>query len=298
MNEAPNPGEVQEMAPGIRRILAPNASTMTYWGTNSYLIGERSLAVIDPGPADPAHLAALLNGVGGARVEAILVTHAHLDHSALARLLSNETGAPVLAFGPYDAGRSATMERLARSGRVRGGEGVDTGFRPDDTLRDGDMIALADAKLEVLHTPGHFPGHLSFSFGDSLFSGDHVMGWSTTLISPPEGDVRAFFDTCGRLLERDEKRYFPGHGPPVEMPETRVADLVAHRTEREMQILNELANGPKSADALAQRIYSEVPTELLPAASRNVFAHLIDLADRNEVVADPEVGWNAQFSVR
>ncbi len=295
MENRPEPGRAVEIRPGIRRILAPNPSPMTFWGTNSYLVGDGPLALIDPGPDDDTHLAALLAAIGGADLTAILVTHAHRDHSALAPRLAAKTGAPVLGFGPPEAGRSPAMTRLAATGKAGGGAGVDKGFRPDRPLADGDTIPLGPIRLETVHTPGHFPGHLSFSLGETLFSGDHLMGWSTTLISPPEGDVAAFLASCARLLARPETLYLPGHGTPVATPRARLEELVAHRHAREAQILDALTHGPATADTLAARIYTEIAPQLLPAAARNTLAHLVDLTERNRVAPEPALAFDASF---
>ena len=171
----PPVGVAETLTAGLRRIVAPNPSPMTYRGTNTYLLGLTDLAVIDPGPESDAHLSAILTALGpGQRISHILVTHAHLDHSPLARRLSDATGAPVLAYGPAHAGRSAVMQQLARDGLAGGGEGIDTGFAPDETLRDGDIVRGPDWQLETLHTPGHIGNHLCFAWGDRCFTADHV----------------------------------------------------------------------------------------------------------------------------
>lgn len=295
-DERPEPGIAQEISSGLRRILAPNASAMTHWGTNSYLIGTTEVAVIDPGPDDPAHLEAILRAVAGARVAAILISHAHLDHSAGAARLARRTGAPVLGFGPATAGRSARMAGLAGHPALGGGEGLDAGFAPDRALADGDRISVDGSEVEVLHTPGHFAGHLSFALDGVMFSGDLVMGWSTTLISPPDGDVAAFMASCRRLAARSETLYLPGHGAPIEEPAERIGWLLRHRQDREAQISGALADGPATPEELAARIYSDIPRHFLPAAARNVLAHLIDLADRGLVRADGPPGPGTRFS--
>lgn len=295
MDKRPKAGHAEVLAPGIRRVLAPNPSAMTHWGTNTYLIGYDELAVIDPGPNHPDHLVALQRAIGTGRVRYILVTHAHRDHSMLAPRLSQDTGAPVLAFGAPDAGRSPMMEQLARSRRAGGGEGVDGDFQPDQTLRDGQMITVGAYQIEAVHTPGHFPGHLSFALDEILLSGDHVMGWSTTLISPPEGEVAAFLASCKKLLRRSYTTYLPGHGAPVQNPQRLVSYLIQHRSDREEQILTALMQGPATPGALAERIYEDIPAEMLPVAARNVLAHLIDLAERSIVAPDAEIAWDARF---
>ncbi|MDJ1009618.1 MAG: MBL fold metallo-hydrolase [Paracoccaceae bacterium] len=285
--EKPQVGVAEEVSPGIRRVLAPNPGAMTHWGTNSYLLGSREIAIVDPGPDDPAHRAALLKATGGATVRAILVTHAHRDHSAGAGALAEAVSAPVLAFGTPLDGRSAAMERFTATGGIGGGEGVDRGFWPDRPLFDGEVVDFGDGRVAALHTPGHFGGHLCFALGDVLFSGDHVMGWSSTLISPPDGDVRDFLASCARLAARSDRLYLPGHGAPVPEPGERLAWLVAHRHAREREVRAALENGPAGAEAITAAIYDDLPKELFPAAKRNVLAHLLDLHDRGVIRADP-----------
>jgi glyoxylase-like metal-dependent hydrolase (beta-lactamase superfamily II) len=256
------------------------------------------VVLVDPGPDVPAHQEALMQAIGPAEVQAILVTHAHRDHTELVPQIAEVTGAPVLAFGPPHAGRSSAMERLAQSGRAGGGEGVDGGFHPDDTLADGDTLDVDGITLTVLHTPGHFPGHLSFEVGETLLSGDHVMDWSTTLISPPEGDVAAFLNSCERLLTRDHTTFLPGHGDPVTAPKPRLEHLIEHRKARERQILAVLAKTSGSPETIAREVYTDIAPALLPAAARNVLAHLVDLAERGLVQAEPELAWDAEFSRR
>lgn len=278
----PLPGLAQHMAPGLRVVLAPNPSPMTLHGTNSYILGEGRVAVVDPGPADPAHLAALLAALApGERVSHIIVTHAHLDHSPLARPLSEATGAPVLAFGPAAAGRSEAMARLAAEGAIAGGEGVDSGFAPDVALADGDRVEGDGWTLHVLHTPGHFGNHLSLLWGETLFAGDTVMGWSSSLVSPPDGDMGAYMATLDRLARLGARRLYAGHGDPVADPGARIAELAAHRRAREAAIRAALAAGPADATTLARAIYTDTPAALLPAAARNVLAHLIHLTEKS-----------------
>ncbi|MGR3270623.1 MBL fold metallo-hydrolase [Thalassococcus profundi] len=292
----PVPGTAETLAPGLRRVLAPNPSPMTFRGTNSYLLGTRGLAVIDPGPDSAAHLQALLEAVGpDQHVSHILVTHAHLDHAPLARPLAKATGAPVLAFGAARAGRSAVMQRLAASGMAGGGEGIDAGFAPDRAVRDGDRITGDGWTLEVLHTPGHIGNHISLAWGDALFCGDHVMGWASSLVSPPDGDLTDFMSSCARLRARDWRVFHPGHGAPIADPAARLDWLVAHRRGREAAILDALATGPTDAASLAARIYTDTPAALLPAAIRNVLAHLIDLSGKNRVTCHGSIAQDAIF---
>lgn len=278
---------VTEVEPELRLLVAPNPSPMTFRGTNTWMVGRGEIAVIDPGPDIVAHLDAILQALEpGERISQILVTHSHLDHSPLARPLAEATGAPVLAAGPSDWGRRPTMAALAASGDIGGGEGVDPAFAPDEGLRDGDRIEGDFGTIEVLETPGHMANHLSFAWRGALFSGDLVMGWSTSLVSPPDGDMTSFMASVQRLADRHDRVYYPGHGAPVTAPQDRAQDLLRHRRGREAQILATLKQaGPATAQELASAIYTDVAPELLPAAARNVLAHLIDLVERNEAKA-------------
>ena len=288
---------MEQLEPGVRRIVAPNPSPMTFRGTCSYVLGSGSVAVIDPGPADPAHIAAILAGLApGETVEAVLVTHAHLDHSPGARLLAAATGAPVYGFGPPEAGRSAAMERLAAQGLAGGGEGVDRDFRPDLTLTHGARLAGGDWEVEAVHTPGHFGNHLSFAMGAALFSGDLVMGWASTLISPPDGDLGDYFRSLARLETRGERVYYPGHGDPVTAPGARLAELAQHRRDRTAQILTALERRPARVADLVAAIYRDTPAALQAAAARNVFAHLVEMTSQNLVIAAPDLHPEALFA--
>jgi glyoxylase-like metal-dependent hydrolase (beta-lactamase superfamily II) len=281
----------EDLAPGLRRIRAPNASPMTHTGTNSYLVGTGAVALIDPGPADPGHLAAILAALGpGERIGHILVTHAHRDHSALAPAAARATGAPVLGFGDALAGRAPHMQRLAAEGLIGGGEGVDAGFAPDRLLGDGEEVAGGDWRLTAIHTPGHFGNHLSFHWQDVVFSGDLAMGWASTLISPPDGDLGDFMASLTRLEALSPARLMPGHGEPVEDPRARLGWLRDHRLARSAALLAALGAGPARIPALTRRVYTDTPPALRPAAERNVLAHLIDLERQNRVAAAPEPG--------
>lgn len=282
--------------PLLRCLTAANPSPLTGSGTNTYLLGGSDIVVIDPGPDLPGHLAAILAAIGpGQRVSHILVSHAHRDHSALTPQLAARTGAPVLAYGPAHSGRSAVMSALAATLPATG-EGLDTGFIPDALLADGDILHGADWELAVHHTPGHLGGHLCLALGGTLFSGDHVMGWATTIVAPPDGDMADYMASLRRLQERNWQRFMPGHGAPVTDPAGRLAQLVAHRLGREAAILAALGAGPERIGPLTRQIYHDIPPALLPAAERNVLAHLIDLADRNLLVAVPELHPEATFA--
>jgi hydroxyacylglutathione hydrolase len=259
---------------------------MTFTGTRSYILGEGEVAVIDPGPAEVGHLAALEAALApGETVRAVLVSHSHRDHSAGAAAFAARVNAPVLAQGDAVGARSAAMARLAEAGLVGGGEGIDAGFRPDRRLAEGDEIAGPGWSLTALHTPGHLGDHLCFAWaeGNALFTGDLVMGWATTMISPPDGDLAAFRASIVRLQGRSEVVCYPGHGKPVFDPPALLAWLLAHRVQREAEILGVLARGPATVAELTASIYAAVDPVVWPAAGRNVLAHLVDLSERGAV---------------
>jgi glyoxylase-like metal-dependent hydrolase (beta-lactamase superfamily II) len=292
---------ITPLGPGLIRVRAPNPSPMTFTGTNTYLLGSDSaeIAIIDPGPALPAHREAILSALpAGARVAAIFVTHSHADHSPLARVLASDTGAPVYAAGDSDFGRNPMMRRLAAAGDLGGGEGVDRDFAPDRSLGDGETLLGGFGSVEVLLTPGHMGNHASFAWRGTLFSGDAVMGWSTSLISPPDGDLTAFMATLDRLGARSDRLYYPGHGEPVSAPQARVAELAAHRRAREAQILAQLQGRPgMTARALAEAIYTDTDPALLPAAARNVLAHLLHLSCTGRVSVQGPITQEARFTL-
>lgn len=284
--------------PGLRLIRAPNPSAMTERGTNTYLLGEGRVTVIDPGPADPRHLSAILAALApGERVARIVVTHAHHDHSALAPALAAATGAPVLAYGRATDGRSPAMQRLAAAGLSGGGEGLDMAFVPDLRIAEGDVLDEDGPALTVLHTPGHLPGHIALDWDGRLFCGDHVMGWATSIVSPPDGDMGAYMAALRRLAARPWRRLYPGHGAPVEDAAARLAQLIAHREAREAAILAALTEGPRRAADIAVQLYTDTPAALLPAAERNVLAHLLDLQDRARLHALDGHGRDTRFAL-
>lgn len=293
----PRPGRPETLDDGVRRLLAPNPGPMTHWGTNTYIIGEGRVAIIDPGPNDPRHLESILAATAGETITHILVTHAHADHSALARPLAERTGAALLGFGPPEAGRHPIMRRLSADGLAGGGEGVDRAFVPDRPIGESDVLTGEGWRLHVLHTPGHFAGHLAFRLGDLLFSGDHVMDWASTVISPPDGNLSDFMSTSRRLCEAGLARLHTGHGAPIDDPADRLAWLIEHRERREAEILDLLSKGSMTPEQIARLIYTDIPHRMLPAARRNVLAHLIDLVQRNVVTAEPRLALDAMFSL-
>ena len=289
-DKAPLPGR-------LRRVLAQNPSPMTGPGTWTEIVGSGEVAVIDPGPALEGHLHAVLAALDpGERVAAILVTHAHLDHSGLAPALARATGAPLLAFGAAEDGRSAAMERLVSAGLRSGGEGLDPAFAPDCRLAEGEVIHGPDWALRAVHTPGHLGGHLCFAWEDVLFSGDHVMGWAPSLVSPPDGDMGAYMASLDHLARTEWRVMLPSHGNPVGDPAARLAELAAHRRGREAQVAEALATGPATLDEVTARVYRDLAPALIPAARRNALAHLIDLAERKLALADPFPGPGALWS--
>lgn len=292
-------GVAQTLELGLRRIVAPNPSPMTYRGTNTYLLGTSELAVIDPGPQNEAHLDAILGAVGpDQRISHIIVTHTHLDHSPLAAELSARTDAPVLAFGGAQAGRSDVMQQLALSGVIGGGEGIDESFSPDRVVGDGETIAGDGWSLEVIHTPGHIGNHIALGWGDACFTADHIMGWASSLVSPPDGDLTDFMASCVRLQARRWRVFYPGHGAQVDTPAARLDWLVSHRRAREAQIIALLDQTPHAAPELARAIYTDTPDALLGAATRNVLAHLIDLHGRGLATYKEPLSETAVFSAK
>lgn len=260
----------------LRVVLAPNPSPLTGPGTNSFLVGRGRVALIDPGPDLPEHRQAILAALHPDEVIShILVTHAHLDHSEGAPALAAATGAPICGFGPAGAGRSPLVAGL----ELDGGEGIDRSFAPDLTLRHGDTLAGPGWHLRAVHTPGHMGNHLSFQWLEqgALFCGDVVLGWASTLISPPEGDLTDYLRSLAVIEALAPSRLLPAHGGEVADVAGRLTELAAHRRQRSAEILTALDHGPADAAALAARIY-DIGPELLPAAARNVLAHLLALA--------------------
>ncbi|WP_237215532.1 MBL fold metallo-hydrolase [Falsiroseomonas oryziterrae] len=273
-------GEAEQVAPLVRRILCANPGPFTFRGTNTYLIGRGEVAVLDPGPADAAHLAAILRATEGERITRILVTHTHRDHSPGAAALAAATGAVTYGFGPH------------LTPATEGGEGGDHSFRPDITLPDGGTVEGDDWRATALHTPGHCANHLCFALetdaDEVLFSGDHVMSWSTTVVSPPDGDMSAYMASLAKLAARDDRLYLPGHGPPLPEPASFVAALAAHRREREAKVLDALRAARRAtARELVGAVYGpELDPRLVNGAARSLLAHLIKLEREGAAARD------------
>lgn len=274
----PRWGEAVELRPGLRRLTARNPGLLTFRGTNSYLVGVRRLVVVDPGPADSAHHAALRAAVGGASVEAVLLTHTHRDHSDGARAFARAVGAPIAAAGAH------RFARPPRPGEEDPSVHADLDLVPDRLLADGERIG-GDWELVAVATPGHAENHLAFALagGEELLSGDHVMAWSTTVVAPPDGSMARYRASLARLAARGEDRYWPGHGGPVAEGRRYVEALARHRLHREEAILARVAAGDATPEAIAGAVYTGLDPRLLPAAALSVLAHLEDLAERGEV---------------
>ena len=275
-------GQALALDPLVTRVLAPNPSPFTYTGTQTYLVGTTALAVIDPGPDDPRHIEALVAAIGGRAVTAILCTHTHRDHSPAAAPLKALTGAPIIGCAPL------SMEDAG----PRADAAFDTGYAPDRVLADGESVMGADWTLTAIATPGHTSNHLCFALAESgvLFSGDHVMGWSTTVVAPPDGDMAAYMASLERLMAREQDRvYLPAHGEPIENPRRFVRGLIGHRKQREGQILRLLRADVHAVPDMVQRMYVGLDPMLTGAAGRSVLAHLIDLRDRGLVIEEGDI---------
>jgi glyoxylase-like metal-dependent hydrolase (beta-lactamase superfamily II) len=311
-------GVAAPVAPLVRRVIAENPSKFTYHGTGTYIVGggtsgRGDVAVIDPGPLLDSHRGALGAALVGCTVRAILVTHCHADHSPLAAWLAAETGAPTFAFGPHgddawDIGEDppevlAAEEREAAARRAEAGrdvdeavepvieESTDRDFRPDVVVRSGDEVAAGDGwTMTALHTPGHTSNHTCFALDDgdarTIFTGDHVMGWSTTVVSPPDGDMAAYLESLRVVAGRSDDVAIPTHGPPIPEPAGFVAHLIEHRLQRERDVLAAVRSGIDTIPAMVEALYVEVRRELFKPARRSVLAHLVKLVDDGVVAVD------------
>lgn len=276
----PRHGEPVEVAPGIRRVTASNEGPYTFRGTNTFLIGRQTLAVLDPGPADPAHIEALMRTIGQARVAHILLSHSHRDHSDAVPLLKERTGALVLA--------APQTSPSANDSALRLDAGANTGMSPDRLLDDGELIETADYRLETVATPGHASDHVAFALAgtDILFSGDHVMGWSTTIVAPPDGSMGDYMASLDRLLARPERLYLPAHGGQIRDAAAYVRGLKAHRLMREAAVLDALRRGDKTIPQLVARVYGGLDPGLAGAAALSTLAHLEHLMARGAVASN------------
>lgn len=271
--------QMEELEPGIARVLAHNPSAFTYYGTQTYLIGNGEVAVIDPGPDLPEHLDALERAIGGRPVAAIMCTHTHRDHSPAARPLAERTRAPIIGCGPL------ALETVG----PRADASFDGDYLPDRILADGETLQIDGEPLTAVATPGHTSNHLCFAYRGALFSGDHVMGWSTTVVVPPDGDMAAYMASLDKLRQRDDRVHYPAHGPAVTNPQQYVRHLVGHRMQREKQILKLVAEKPRDIRDIVADAYPGLDPRLVPAAGGSVLAHLLDLERRGLVEQSDEI---------
>lgn len=288
----PRHGEAVPVDLGILRLTAPNAGPMTFHGTNTYLVGEDRLVVVDPGPDDPQHLAAIASAIAGRPVDAVLVTHTHLDHSALAHRLAREVDAPLVAQGAHRVSRPLLEGEINLLDAAS-----DFAFRPDIVLADDAEIRLGDSVLRGVHTPGHTGNHIAFALEDRgvLFSGDHVMAWATSVVAPPDGSMANYMRSLDRLAARSDRRYLPGHGGPVENPATFVRALRTHRRMRETAILEKVRTGLSTVPDIVAAIYHTTDRRLHGAAGLSVLAHLENLMERQLVLSEGPFGLAGRF---
>jgi glyoxylase-like metal-dependent hydrolase (beta-lactamase superfamily II) len=286
---SPNPaandenGAVERVSALTRRVIAPNPGPFTFDGTCSYIVGQRDVAIIDPGPADQRHIDALLDAIAGETLHYVLVTHTHHDHSPAAQLLRSQTGARIIGCAPY----------LPPSSPVaRGGLNLDAAhdpaYAPDRVLQDGEILRIGDVTIETVATPGHTANHLCFALREdrALFTGDHVMAWATTVVAPPDGSMGDYFASLERLRERDDSIYWPAHGGSVREPQRYLRALIHHRRQRELAILERLEKGDQTVMTIVEHIYEGVDPRLHGAAALSVFAHLLELIDRGKVASE------------
>ncbi len=282
-------GAVVEMAPGLRRVVANNPGKFTYRGTGTYIVGQGRVAIVDPGPDDADHISAVLAAVDGEQVEALLITHTHRDHSPASQAVSEATGAPAYGFGPHppaddDDGKSE--------------ERGDLRFAPDEAVVHGDVVEGPGWSFECLYTPGHISNHIAYRWREAagVFTGDHIMGWSTTIVPPPDGNMTDYLASLRLLAESlDDRVYLPTHGPPVKEPHALVEALYAHRLDRERQILECLATGPQTITEMVRVMYADVAPELHEPAARSVLAHLIAMTGDGRVSTDSEATAEAVY---
>ena len=286
------PGELVRLSPLVRRMVAGNKGPMTFTGTCTYVVGTGKVAVIDPGPESPAHVAALIDALRGETIETILVTHTHRDHSPAAAQLKAATGARIVGCARYEApaaGEDGAMPRLDAA--------HDLAYAPDTILAEGDVIEGPGYSLAAVATPGHTKNHLTFALAEeaALFSGDHVMAWSTSVIVPPDGGLRDYMGSLDKLRGRDDKVYWPGHGGPVTEPQRFVRALAHHRRQREQAILSRLAAGDRAIADIVANVYQGLDPALRGAAALSVLAHLEDLVARGDVLSHGPVSLTAVF---
>ena len=266
--------KLETLEPGIARVLAHNPSAFTYYGTQTYLVGQNEVAIIDPGPNLPEHIDAIVAAIAGRPVVAIMCTHTHRDHSPAARPLAEAIGAPIIGCAPL----------VLDTAGPRADEAFDGEYRPDRVLGDGESIEVDGRLLSAVATPGHTSNHLCYAVGEALLSGDHVMGWSTTVVFPPDGDMGAYMASLEKLRARADRVYYPAHGPAVTNPQQYVRHLTGHRLQREKQILRLVGDHPRQVSDIVANAYPGLDPRLVTAAGGSVLAHLLDLEKRGLVV--------------
>ena len=286
-----NYGTCASLTPLIRRVIAENPGPFTFHGTGTYIVGHGKVAVIDPGPDLRGHIEVLLKSLKNETITHLIVTHTHRDHSPATKFIKDATGAKTYGFGPHGIGTPTMLNDEIE-------EGADYDFVPDVLIRNGDTINGSGWTLEAIHTPGHTSNHMCFSLLEeaALFSGDHVMGWSTTVVSPPDGDMAAYLNSLNIIVDRIEKTIWPTHGPPILNPTLFIHELIKHREEREDQILTCLKDGTLNISSIVSRVYHDIDPVLYPAAGRSVLAHLIHMVDKNQVQCNEHPDINSNFS--
>ncbi len=284
-------GEVSLLSPLIARVVCNNPSPFTFYGTGTYLIGQNNLVIIDPGPNDDAHLSALIKAIDGRIVSHILITHPHADHSPLATKLSGATGAKIW-------GKSENKGHKPISHETE--EGDDFGFIPDFEINDGQKIQCDGFEIECIATPGHTSGHFCFGLDseNALFSGDHIMGWSTSVILPPDGNMNQYISSLEKIKARNFKILYPTHGAPIPKPYDFIDAYINHRLEREKQIIDCLKNGISNINDMVPLLYANIDKRLWPAAARSIHAHLIRLVENGIVFANDVNELNSQYTIK
>lgn len=284
-------GVAEQISPLIRRVVARNPGPFTFFGTGTYIIGRGQVAVIDPGPNLPEHIEAVLAATTAETITHILVTHTHPDHSPASAAIKSASGAATHGFGPHGGGPHG-------AGNDPGGDGADRDFVPDVRLGDGDRVEGGGWSLEAVHTPGHTSNHLCFALAQEkvLFSGDHVMGWSTTVISPPDGNMADYMASLEKLLDRDDRLYWPTHGPAIADPKPYVRSFIAHRHGREREIMSCLERGIDNIDEMVKVVYAGIAETLHGAAARSLEAHLIYMVDTGRVSRQGKGTSGARFA--
>jgi glyoxylase-like metal-dependent hydrolase (beta-lactamase superfamily II) len=284
-------GRCDQVTPLIRRVTANNPGGFTFKGTGTYIVGQGTVAVIDPGPMDEDHIKALLAALDGETVSHILVTHCHMDHSPAAEPFKKATGAKTFAFGPHGSGQSGDTIQIE--------EGADRAFVPDVEIRDGDILEGPGWTLECVFTPGHTSNHMSFALREekALFTGDHVMGWSTSIVSPPDGDMVTYIASLNLLLDREDEIYWPTHGAPITDPKPFVRSFLEHRADRERQIIDQIKAGRAAIGDMVPVMYAETDKRLHPAAARSVLSHLIKMVAEGQVACDGEPSLKSTYQL-